>query len=83
MDDKEHHINCPDCKSDLAPMSKKEFVNHLAGKITDVVFEEFWKDQKSILKHLSKKEFAEEVFFQAVALTLENSLPDVEHQEEN
>ena len=73
-----HNESCPHCgQTHQKEMEdRKEVIKIMAKKFTDELFKTFWKDQKEQLEILSKKELSEEVFFQAIAIFLDNTLPD-------
>ena len=77
----ESEILCPECGKPLIECakeygSKEEMIEDLANTYTDSVFEDFWRERKDTLKQLSKKEVAEEAFFESVAVFLHNFIPD-------
>lgn len=78
MVDKENKLICPHCgqSHEEEMKNRREYIEITASEFTDAVFEDFWQDQKDTLKSLSKKEMAEEVFFQAISGFLDNSMPN-------
>jgi competence CoiA-like predicted nuclease len=76
---KENKFICPECGEPIGESkefdTKEEFIDYSANAYTDHVFEHFWQDKKNKLKQLSKKEVAEEAFFQSIANFLHNFIP--------
>ena len=84
---KENRLICPECGEPLGEDrefdKKEDFIKHLADNYTDHVFEHFWNDKKKELKQLSKKEIAEEAFFQSIANFLHNFIPDKKKEKDD
>lgn len=70
--------SCPQCGQthEEEMENRQKVLEIITSGFTDEVFLDFWEDWKDDLKSLSKKEMAEEVFFQAIAGFLDNTLPD-------
>ena len=85
MESPEDKMACPHCGQEHGEEvfdTKEELVEHVASKFTTHIFQDFWKSRKEDFKNLSKREMAEEVFFEAIAEFLHNSLSDEPPQEE-
>ncbi|MDO8508403.1 MAG: hypothetical protein Q7S27_01835 [Nanoarchaeota archaeon] len=81
-------IICPDCGEPLAEHIDKsgntdEFVDYISNSYTNLLFEDFWNERKHELNQLSKKEIAEEAFFQSIANFLHNYIENRLEDEEN
>ncbi|MBI4151905.1 hypothetical protein HY496_02950 [Candidatus Woesearchaeota archaeon] len=63
----EHDEKCLDCGEIHEEATDSETAHNLAAHFTEEHFDHFWEMMKNDLKQLSKKELAEEVFFQAIA----------------
>lgn len=85
MTEEEHNSICPQHgKKNVETIldTKAEMIEYLANNFTNEIFTEFWKHRKEDFKDLSKKEIAEEVFFQAIAEFLHNIMSDEIPEEE-
>lgn len=86
--DREEELICSQCGEPLSEHmeeseSKEEFIDSISNSYVDVVFEDFWKDKKEELKQMSKREIAEEAFFQSIANFLHNFIPDKKDEKDN
>jgi hypothetical protein len=86
-ENREEELMCPECGKPLSEHnkkfeSKKEFIEGVSNSYVDSVFEDFWSQRKNDLKQLSKKEVAEEAFFESIANFLHNFIPDKQTSEE-
>ncbi len=86
MKSPEDKIACPHCGQEHVEEvfdTKEELVEHVANRFTTHIFEDFWKQRKEDFKSLSKREMAKEVFFEAIAEFIHNTLPDEPPEEED
>ncbi len=86
MENPEDKIICPLCGQNHVEEvfdTKEELIEHTANEFTTQIFEEFWRHRKEDFKNLSKREMAEEVFFQAIAEFMHNTLPDEPSEKED
>ena len=86
--DREEELICPECGEPLSEHmeefeSKEEFINSISNSYVDSVFEDFWNDRKKDLKQLSKREIAEEAFFQSITNFLHNYIPDKQKEKDS
>jgi hypothetical protein len=84
MDDATNKEVCPHCgerHQEERFDTKEELVQFMATMMTKDMFEDLWKHQKKELKALPKKELAQEIFFQAAAQILHNTIPNKEDLE--
>ncbi len=78
MEDSEDNPPCKFCgkKHEGELKDRDETIEIMASSFTEEAFEDFWKSMKEELKSMSKKEMAEEIFFQAIRGFLNNFLPE-------
>ena len=86
--DREEELICPECGEPLSEHmeefeSKEEFIDSISNSYVDSVFEDFWNDRKKDLKQLSKREIAEEAFFQSITNFLHNYIPDKQKEKDS
>lgn len=77
---------CPHCGQEHEEEvfdTKEELVGHIADRFTTHIFEDFWRQRKEDFKSLSKREMAKEVFFEAIAEFIHNTLPNEPPEEED
>ena len=78
----EHKEKCTDCGEIHEEIKDpREIAGHIASSFTEECFSDFWEEMRGELKQLSKKELAQEVFFQAVSGFITASLAQREEEE--